>query len=61
MVDRSLLAHWEREQRSRRRARASLPPSWRSDPRPEMARVRELFVEGIADMTRAAQPARGDR
>lgn len=53
MVDRRLLIHWQREQRARRRARASLPPSWRRDPREAMVGVRETYVEGIVAMRRA--------
>jgi hypothetical protein len=52
MVDRRLQIHWQRERRARERARASLPHSWLTDPRPAMADVRELYVEGIVDMKR---------
>jgi hypothetical protein len=52
MVDRRLLIHWQREQRARQRARASLPPSWQRDPREAMADVREAYVEGIVAMRR---------
>lgn len=53
MVDRRLLHHWQREQRARQRARASLPPSWRRDPRAAMADVREAYVEGLVEMRRS--------
>ncbi|HEU5362472.1 MAG TPA: hypothetical protein VFU56_03975 [Gaiellaceae bacterium] len=52
MVDRRLLTHWQREQGARKRARASLPPSWRRDPREAMADVRESYVEGLVAMRR---------
>jgi hypothetical protein len=52
MVDRRLLIHWQREQRARQRARASLPPSWRRDPREAMVDVREAYVEGMVAMRR---------
>jgi hypothetical protein len=52
MVDRRLLSHWQREQRARQRARASLPASWRRDPRAEMVDVREAYVEGLVAMRR---------
>lgn len=50
MIDRRLLSHWERERRAREHARASLPETWRRDPRQAMADVRETFVEGMARM-----------
>jgi hypothetical protein len=52
MVDKRLQIHWQRERRARERARASLPHSWLNDPRPAMADVRELYVEGIVEMKR---------
>jgi hypothetical protein len=52
MVDRRLETYWRRERRERERARASLPPSWVNDPRPEMVDVRETFVEGLVDLRR---------
>ncbi|HZT92471.1 MAG TPA: hypothetical protein VFA05_10575 [Gaiellaceae bacterium] len=57
-MDRRLLAHWTDERRRRSRARASLPASWRNDPRPRMADVREIFVEGIVEMQRRDAPRR---
>jgi hypothetical protein len=57
MVDQRLLEHWRRERRARERARASLPTSWRSDPRPAMADVREAYVEGMVDMRRGRSTA----
>jgi hypothetical protein len=53
MVDERLLSHWQREQRARKQARASLPPSWRRDRRVEMDDVREAYVEGLVAMRRA--------
>jgi len=50
MIDRRLLGHWQRERAARERLRASLPPSWRDDPRPKMDEVRELYVEGMLRM-----------
>ena len=50
MIDRRLLRHWQRERPARERLRASLPPSWRDDPRPKMDEVRELYVEGMLRM-----------
>jgi len=50
MIDRRLLRHWQRERAARERLRASLPPSWRKDPRPKMDEVRELYVEGMLRM-----------
>jgi hypothetical protein len=47
MVDRRLLAHWQRERASRAQLRDSLPPSWRDDPRPNMDAVRELYIEAM--------------
>jgi hypothetical protein len=60
MLDQRLLMHWRREQRTRRQARASLPATWRNDPRPEMAAVREAYVEGIVSMRRTTMPLRRD-
>ncbi len=47
MIDRRLLEHWERENAARAQLRASLPASWRNDPRPNMDAVRELYVEAM--------------
>jgi hypothetical protein len=47
-VDTRLLSHWQREQVARRRARAALPARWRNDPRPEMDKVVDLYVELLA-------------
>jgi hypothetical protein len=47
-VETRFLEHWKREQAARQRARSSLPERWRTDPRPEMAEVGELYVELIA-------------
>jgi len=52
MVDGRLLGHWQRERGERDRARTSLPPSWRDDPRPEMADVCESYVEAIVSIRR---------
>jgi hypothetical protein len=47
MIDDRLLAHWERESATRARLRDSLPASWRTDPRPNMDVVRELYIEAM--------------
>jgi hypothetical protein len=47
-IETRFLEHWKREQAARQRARSSLPERWRTDPRPEMAEVGELYVELIA-------------
>ena len=47
MIDDRLLEHWARESAARARLRASLPASWRNDPRPNMDVVRELYVEAM--------------
>jgi hypothetical protein len=47
-VDRRLLNYWQREQVARRKARAALPARWRNDPRPEMRKVVDLYVELLA-------------
>jgi len=62
MVDRRLLAHWERERAARAALRDSLPRSWRDDPRPRMDLVRELYVEAMLRMqgTPTRLPAIGD-
>ena len=57
MVDRRLQTHWQRERRARERARASLPHSWLTDPRPAMVDVREIYVEGIVELRRRQPPA----
>jgi hypothetical protein len=50
MIDRRLLGHWERERAARANLRASLPASWRNDPRPNMDEVRELYIEAMLRM-----------
>jgi len=52
MVDRRLLDHWERQRDARDRLRRQLPPSWRDDPRPKMAEVREAYIEAMLDLKR---------
>ncbi|HEX4526991.1 MAG TPA: hypothetical protein VH108_09670 [Gaiellaceae bacterium] len=47
-VDRRLLAHWEKQQLVRARARNNLPATWRNDPRPRMHAVTEQYVELLA-------------
>ena len=47
-VDTRFLEHWQREQIARRRARAALPARWRNDPRPEMDKVTDVYVELLA-------------
>jgi hypothetical protein len=58
MIDDRLLEHWKRERAARDRLRDSLPQSWRSDPRPNMDIVRELYVEAMFRMkqSEAARP-----
>jgi hypothetical protein len=50
MIDRRLLDHWTRQRTARQRLRDTLPPSWRNDPRPGMAKVREVYIEGMLQM-----------
>jgi hypothetical protein len=52
MIDTRYLEHWQRELTERERLRRSLPESWRNDPRPKMDEVRELYVEGMLQMSR---------
>ena len=52
MIDRRLLAHWERERAARAQLRESLPASWRNDPRPNMDEVRELYIEAMLQLKR---------
>lgn len=59
-VDTRLLGHWQNEQAARRRARNSLPPRWRVDPRPEMKEVNETFVESMVAMSRVVRLAPDD-
>lgn len=47
MIDDSLLEHWRRKHASREHARASLPASWRDDPRPQMQDVCEAYIEAM--------------
>jgi len=47
MLDLRLQEQWRRERAARERLRASLPVSWRNDPRPEMDDVREIYVEAM--------------
>jgi len=47
MLDLRLQEQWRRERAARERLRASLPVSWRNDPRPEMGDVREIYVEAM--------------
>ena len=54
MIDTSLLEHWQRERKARERARASLPASWRDDPRPRMRVACEIFIETMLEMNRAS-------
>jgi hypothetical protein len=54
VIDDRLTKHWVEQRRARERARAGLPPSWRDDRRPEMADVREAYVEAIARLHRPA-------
>lgn len=56
MIDDRLLGHWEREQAARAGLRASLPASWRNDPRPDMDVVRELYIEAMLSLKRADEP-----
>jgi hypothetical protein len=44
-VDRTHLDHWERELAARKRARRTLPPSWRRGERPELELVVDKYVE----------------
>ena len=55
MIDDRLLAYWERESDARARLRNQLPASWRSDPRPDMDIVRELYIEAMLRLKQ--QPA----
>lgn len=57
MIDSRLLTHWQHERGAREQLRRSLPPSWRDDPRPKMDEVRELWVEGMLEIRRAASAA----
>lgn len=50
MIDDTLLEHWQRQRASREQARASLPASWRDDPRPEMNEVCETYIEAMLQM-----------
>jgi hypothetical protein len=50
VIDSRLQEHWRRLRAAREQLRESLPPSWQSDPRPEMDEVRETYVEGILQM-----------
>jgi len=43
-VDYSLLGHFEDSRRRHETARAALPAHWRSDPRPEIQDVNDLWV-----------------
>jgi hypothetical protein len=56
VADTRLLEYWRRERRARERARASLPASWRRDPRALMVDVREMYVEEIVELRRTATP-----
>jgi hypothetical protein len=47
-VDYRLLAHFESSCRRHAAARRLLPPSWRSDPRPEMQLLNDIWVDVIA-------------
>ena len=49
MVDERLLSHWLAQHEARREARAALPRSWREDDRPEMAAVRETYIEAMLE------------
>ena len=62
MIEDRLLAHWEHERAARARLRGSLPPSWQSDPRPDMEIVRELYIEAMlrVSQTPARPTAIGD-
>jgi hypothetical protein len=55
MIDYRLLEQWQRASTARERARASLPASWRDDPRSKMREVCEAFIEGMLQMN---QPSR---
>jgi hypothetical protein len=57
MLDLRLQEQWRRERAARERLRASLPVSWRNDPRPEMDDVREIYVEAML-RARASTPRR---
>jgi hypothetical protein len=46
-VDYSLLGHFEDSRRRHETARAALPAQWRSDPRPEIQLVNDLWVSVI--------------
>jgi hypothetical protein len=61
MVDKRLQSYWQREQEARARARAALPASWRNDPRPAMADVREVYIEGMVSLRRATALPADDR
>jgi hypothetical protein len=50
MIDERLLLHWQFVRKAREQARASLPSSWREDPRPKMDEVREMYIEGMPRM-----------
>jgi hypothetical protein len=50
VIDDRLLLHWERVRKAREQARASLPGSWRDDPRPKMHEVREKYIEAMLPM-----------
>jgi hypothetical protein len=50
MIDDRLLEHWQRERAAREQAWASLPASWRDDPRPQMHEVCETYIEAMLQM-----------
>jgi hypothetical protein len=50
MIDYRLLEQWQRAHATRERARASLPASWRDDPRSKMREVCEVFIEAMFQM-----------
>jgi hypothetical protein len=52
MVDRRLVEHWQRQRTERAQLRRALPRSWRDDPRPKMADVRETYVEAMLELRR---------
>ena len=57
MIDDRLLLHWKHVRRAREQARASLPASWRDDPRPKMDEVREMYIEGMLRMNGSSRVA----
>jgi hypothetical protein len=55
MVDDRFANYWERQRQARERARASVPPEWARDERPEIQVLIDAHVESVVEIESLAQ------